>query len=136
MYSRLAATKKKPSNQRLRKAIILVSLNRVVFFNKDITNNSSALDEDCPFLVLMPFRKCLKLLWGGGGLHDRFRLPWLQKTITRQREILVTTLPTKQGSTDYKNVIFCYLNFSKGVLKLGYLKDSYFAAHSVDTAIS
>ena len=73
---------------------------------------------------------------GGGGLHDRFRLPWLQKTITRQREILVTTLATKQGSTDYKNVIFCYLNFSKGVLKLGYLKDSYFEAHSVDTAIS
>ena len=71
---------------------------------------------------------------GGGGLRDRFRLPWLQ--ITQQREILVTTLATKQGSTDYKNVIFCYLNFSKGVLKLGYLKDSYFEAHSVDTAIS
>ena len=29
-------------------------------------------------------------------------------------EILVTTLTTKQGSTDYKNIIFCYLNFSKG----------------------
>ena len=46
---------------------------------------------------------------GGGGLHDRFRLPWLQTTITRQLEILVTTLATKQGSTDYKNVIFCCL---------------------------
>ena len=33
-----------------------------------------------------------------------FRLPWLQTTITRQP----TTLATKQGSTDYKNVIFCY----------------------------
>ena len=75
---------------------------------------------------------------GDGGLHDRFRLPWLQTTITRQLEILVTTLATKEGSTDYKNVIFCYLNFSKGVfyMKLRYLKDSYAVAHSVDTAIS
>ena len=78
------------------------------------------------FLALMPFRKCLKLLWGVGGSMTASDFP----------EILVTTLATKQGSTDYKNVIFCYLNFSKGVLKLGYLKDSYFEAHSVDTAIS
>ena len=40
---------------------------------------------------------------------------WRQTTITRQLEILVTTLATKQGSTDCKNIIFCYLNFSKGV---------------------
>ena len=54
------------------------------------------------FLALMPFRKCLKTSLGGGRLHDRLRLPWLQTTITRQLEILVTTLATKQGSTDYK----------------------------------
>ena len=36
---------------------------------------------------------------------------WRQTTITRQLEILVTTLATKQGSTGRKNTIFCYLNF-------------------------
>ena len=41
-----------------------------------------------------------KTSFGGGGLHDRFRLPWLQTTITWELEILVTT--PKQGSTDYK----------------------------------
>ena len=54
------------------------------------------------FLALMPFRNCLKLFGRPGGLHDRFRLPWLQTTITRQLEVLVTTLATKQGSTDNK----------------------------------
>ena len=89
----------------------------------------------------MPFRKCLKLLVGG-GLHDRFRLRWLQTTITRQLEILVTTLATKQGSTDYKKLKCHFLLFEffqRGFyMKLGYLKDSYMhaAAHSVDTAIS
>ena len=36
---------------------------------------------------------------------------WRQTTITRQLEILVTTLATKQGSTGRKNIISCYLNF-------------------------
>ena len=40
----------------------------------------------------------------GEGLHDRFRLRWLQTTITRQLEILVTTLAPKQGSADYKKI--------------------------------
>ena len=39
---------------------------------------------------------------------------WRQTTITRQLEILVTTLATKQGSTGCKNIIFRYMCFSKG----------------------
>ena len=61
---------------------------------------------------------------GGGGLHDRFRHPWLQTTITRQLEILVTTLQQNKAlqTIKNKNVIFCYFICA--------------AAHSVDTAIS
>ena len=44
---------------------------------------------------------------------------WRQTTITRQLEILVTTLATKQGSTGRKNTIFCYLNF---FLRVFYMK--------------